>query len=150
LSRQRDKIDTYAPVHILADEIHKFPLVTKLLTSWIRESAKYRANFVISAHSLIDLKNLLPIFNASGANYLLFKSSSQNYKMLEKEIFPFEVDELMELKPFHTLNVVNYHNGDYARFITKLPPPVESEFPKVDRSHLDAEFSKILGYENIE
>jgi hypothetical protein len=133
-------------VHVVCDEIHKYNQVTKLLVNWIREAAKYKTNFVISAHTLIDLKCLLPVFKAAGSHYKVYKSSPQNYKMLENELLPFSMEELMQIKPFHSVNCVNY-NRDYAIFITQSLGRVEDLYIKHNRSFMDLQHSKIYGCE---
>jgi hypothetical protein len=140
-------VDKLPHVHIIGDECHKFGnSILKMLYGAIRESAKYKTNFVISAHTLIDLKTLLPVFRASGAHYMLFKSSPQNYKMLENELLPYTMEELMQTKPFHSINVINA-NRDQQVFLTESPKPAEKVYKFFDRSYLDLECSKKYGVE---
>jgi hypothetical protein len=145
LNRQGD-VSKLPHVHIICDEIHKYQNVVKLMYGWIREASKYKTNFVISSHTLTDLKTLLPVFKASGASYMLFKSSPQNYKLLENELHPYETEELMSIKPFHSINVINY-NRDYSVFMTESPKPIEKVYQYYNRSGLDLECSKKYGYE---
>jgi hypothetical protein len=139
-------VDGLPHVHIICDEIHKYQQVTKLLYGWIREAAKYKTNFVISAHTLTDLKSLLPVFKASGSHYKLYKSSPNNFKMLENELLPYTMEELLQIKPFHSVNIVNY-NRDYVVFETENQSPPDKIYEYNDRSYLDLECNKKYGYE---
>jgi hypothetical protein len=146
LNRQGD-VSNLPHTHIICDEIHKYQQVTKLLYGWIREAAKYKTNFVISSHTLLDLKSLLPVFKAAGSHYMLFKSSPQNYKLLEQELMPYTMEELMQIiKPFHSMNIINY-NRDYVSFLSKTCDPVDKIYKYADRSYLDLECSKKYGFE---
>jgi hypothetical protein len=145
LNRQ-GSVDKLPHIHVICDEIHKYNQVTKLLYGWIREASKYKTNFVISSHTLLDLKSLLPVFKASGASYMLYKSSPQNYKLLENELLPYTIEELQNIKPFHSMNIINY-NRDYSVFMSESPKPVEKSYKYFDRSGLDLECSKKYGVE---
>lgn len=38
-------------------------------------------------------------------------------------ISPYELEDVLNLKRFHSLNLIKYEGG-YAKFITKLPKPI--------------------------
>jgi hypothetical protein len=54
---------------------------------------------------------------------LISGCDKRNYDELKDELYPFVTDDLLRLPRFHSLNYVKSKDA-YARFITKLPPPV--------------------------
>jgi len=132
--------------HVILDEIHNFPEVTNMLRSTCRESAKFGLSYVFTNHMLTDLRALLPAIKSSGANFMLFKTTKENLKMLEEELMlgNISIEEALELKPFHSINIVNY-NREYCVFNSKAPEPVEKRYKKYNRSYLDLQCSKKYG-----
>ncbi|MFY9176737.1 MAG: hypothetical protein WAO80_05110 [Caldicoprobacterales bacterium] len=47
-----------------------------------------------------------------------------NFKELKDELHPYTLDDLLNLKRYHLLNLIRYEKG-WAKFITKLPPPIK-------------------------
>lgn len=132
--------------HVILDEIHNFPQVTNMLRSICREAAKYGLSFVFTSHLLKDLKGLLPYIKGSGANFMLFKTTKENFLLLkeELELGGFEINECLKIKDFHTINIVNY-DRDYVVFQSKVIDPVNKRYKKYDRSNIDIECSKKYG-----
>jgi len=132
--------------HCILDEVHNFPEVCNMLRSTCRESAKYGLSYVFTNHMLTDLKSLLPAIKSSGANFMLFKTTKENYKMLEQELMEGEVtiEEALQTKKYHSINIVNY-DRQYSVFTTKAPELIEKRFKKYDRSDIDLECSKKYG-----
>ena len=132
--------------HCILDEVHSFPEVCNMLRSTCRESAKFGLSYVFTNHMLTDLKSLLPAIKSSGASFMLFKTTKENYKMLEQELAEGEVtiEEALTTKKYHSINIVNY-DRQYSVFTTKAPDLIEKRFKKYDRSHLDLECSKRYG-----
>jgi hypothetical protein len=62
---------------------------------------------------------------SAGSSYgLLAGTEKENLIVLKNEMKPFTVEEGLNLKPFHSINIINYGN-QYAKFISKLPPPIK-------------------------
>lgn len=144
----RGKGDNHRQTHVILDEIHNFPQVTDMLKLNCREAAKYGLSYVFTSHLLIDLKSLLPFIKGSGANFMLFKTTKENYKLLEDElsIGGFELEDCLAVKDFHTINIVNY-DRDYVVFMSKVVDPLPNRYPKIDRSYIDLICSKEYGVE---
>jgi hypothetical protein len=63
----------------------------------------------------------------SGANasYMLLSGCDKaNFNELAAEMKPFELESLLNLPKYHSLNLIKNKTG-YGRFITKLPAPVK-------------------------
>jgi len=68
-----------------------------------------------------QFKSLLDAVKSTGVSYMLLAGiEKENLQMLSEEIKPFEIDEILNMKPWHSLNVINYGN-QYAKFTTHLP-----------------------------
>lgn len=132
--------------HVILDEIHNFPEVTNMLRTTCRESAKFGLSYVFTNHMLTDLRGLLPAIKSSGSNFMLFKTTKENLKMLEEELMlgGVSIEEAMETKPFHSINIVNF-NREYCVFNGKVPDPVDKRYRKHDRNYLDLQCSKKYG-----
>ena len=50
-------------------------------------------------------------------------------QLLSEELKPYEVDDLLGLEKFHSLNLVPNANGVLTPFITKLPPKLSPTTP---------------------
>jgi hypothetical protein len=55
---------------------------------------------VFAKHSLLDLKGLLPYIKASGSNFMLFKTTKENIKLLQEELElgGFNLEQMFENK----------------------------------------------------
>ncbi|WP_242951762.1 hypothetical protein [Clostridium botulinum] len=68
-----------------------------------------------------QLKNEI---KASGASYMLLqRADKKNFEELKEEMFPYELDNLLNLEQFYSLNLIRYEKG-YAKFIICLPKPL--------------------------
>lgn len=111
--------------HVITNEIHQVPTAAALISKIITEPRKFGVDFYFTAHYLRQLKALHDGFRSAGASYMLLAGTEkENLKALEEEIKPFTIEEGLSLKPFHSLNIINYGN-QYAKFISKLPPPIK-------------------------
>ena len=145
----RAKIDKPKMCFLVLDEIHQYPEIASFLSSKAKESAKFGLSYVLTSHFLPDMKRLLPNLKSAGANFVLLGGTSrENYKLLETELMQGEIsiEEAMQTKPFHSLNLINY-NRQYSVFTTKSYPEWNkcTWLKKVDRSGLDLEHSRKFG-----
>lgn len=119
LQRKSNKI-----CHIVTDEIHQVPTAAKLVSEVITEGRKFGVGFYFTIHYLRQFRKLQSAIQSAGASYMLLAGTEkENLVSLSDEIKPFTIDEGLSLKPFTSLNIINYGN-QYARFISKLPKPI--------------------------
>lgn len=111
--------------HVITNEIHQVPTAARLIADIITEPRKFGVDFYFTLHYLRQFRALQQAVMSAGASYVLLAGTEkENLIALENEIKPFTIEEGLNLKPFHSLNVVNYGN-QYAKFISKLPPPIK-------------------------
>jgi len=143
----RSKIDNPRMTQVFIDEIHNYPIILSFLSDKVKESAKFKLNFTLTSHFLSDMKRLLPTLKAVGANFMMLGGSSrENYKFLEPEFLQHDIslEEAMQTKPFHSLNLINY-NRQYTAYTSKMPSMLNKYYKKYDRSGMDLEHSKKYG-----
>lgn len=107
--------------NVVMDEVHQVPTTAKFLSNHVTEFRRHRLGLILSCHYLKQFRGLLEALKSSGASYILMAGTEkENFEALKEEFDPFIVDDLLSLKPFTSLNYVNYGN-QYAKFITSLP-----------------------------
>lgn len=107
--------------NVIFDEVHQVPTTARFLSNHITEFRRHRLGLILSCHFLKQLKDLLTALKSSGTSYVLIAGTEkENLESLKQEISPFTVEEGLQLKPYTSLNIINYGN-QYAKFITKLP-----------------------------
>lgn len=110
--------------HLLVDEIHHTRVCADFIKNHVCEFRRHRLGTFFSVHYLKQFGSLLDAVKSSGASYsILAGTEKENIKMLEQEIKPFTIEEVMSLKKFHALNIINYGN-QYCKFISRLPKPL--------------------------
>lgn len=108
--------------HLLLDEIFQAPTAYKPLSNILRECRKFQLRLVFTAHQLEDLKELNSGLKSSGASYILMqKTDKANFKYLEQEFTKqgFTIDDLLNLKRYHSLNLISY-SGGYGAYVADL------------------------------
>ncbi|UYZ39093.1 hypothetical protein OD350_28895 (plasmid) [Clostridium beijerinckii] len=107
--------------NVIFDEVHQVPTTARFLSNHVTEFRRHRLGLILSCHFLKQLKDLLISLKSSGTSYILIAGTEkENLEALKQEIDPFTVEEGLKLKPYTSLNIVNYGN-QYAKFITQLP-----------------------------
>jgi hypothetical protein len=109
--------------NIIIDEVHQVPTAANFVKNHITEFRRHRLGTVFTVHYLRQFKTLLEAVKSAGASYMLLAGTEKdNLKALEEELLPFTIQEGLNLKPFYSLNIINY--GDqYTKFISELPKP---------------------------
>lgn len=108
--------------HLQLDEIFQAPTAYGPLSNILRECRKFQLRLVFTAHQLDDLKELNDGLKSAGASYVLMqKTDKQNFKYLEQEFAQhgFTVNDLLNLKQHHSLNLISY-SGGYAAYEADL------------------------------
>lgn len=107
--------------HFLIDEIYHAKTAEYMIKDKLSRFRKYNLKFVLSAHSLDEISIIKNELKDSGSSYMLLQGTDErNFKELETDLAPYSVDDLTNLKQFHSLNLMKCSKG-YETFITKLP-----------------------------
>lgn len=114
--------------NVFYDEIYQAPTAENIICNVLSQLRKFGTKIIISAHYMDQLSNNLKNeIKASGASYMLLQGADKkNFNELREELLPYELEDLLKLKQFHSLNLIRYKKG-YAKFITKLPKPIWEE-----------------------
>lgn len=108
-------------VNIFVDELYQVPCCQTFLKTKLNQIAKKTAKIIISAHSLQQINYIRPELKNASTSYMLLAGCGKDvFKELKEELDPYELDDLLNLKRYHSLNLIKTSDG-YARFITKLP-----------------------------
>ncbi|MGG0170933.1 hypothetical protein [Paenibacillus dokdonensis] len=108
-------------VNIVFDELYQVENTEKFLTEKLSRLAKFAAKPIISCHYLNQLKHVREELRSANASYMLISGcDKKNFNELKDELYPFELEDLLKLKRFNSLNLIKNKDG-YARFITRLP-----------------------------
>ena len=110
--------------HIIIDEIFQAPTAEYILKDILVQARKFQTKFIFSAHYLSQIDTIKEALKASGSSYMLMQGTDKNnYNELKEDLAPFELQDLLNLKRYHSLNLIKTSNG-YAKFITELPKPI--------------------------
>ncbi|OSA97753.1 UNVERIFIED_ORG: hypothetical protein B2H98_06720 [Clostridium botulinum] len=111
--------------NVFYDEIYQAPTAEGIICNVLSQLRKFGTKIIISAHYMDQLSNKLKNeIKASGSSYMLLQGADKkNFDELKEELFPYELEDLLKLEQFNSLNLIRYKNG-YAKFITKLPEPI--------------------------
>lgn len=122
-------------VHFIIDEPHQVTKVTEYLSDKLPQMRKFRLKPVFATQSLLQLQHILDDMKSAGFSYMLLAGSDKvNFKLLSEELQPYEVDDLLNLERFHSLNLVPDRKGVLRPFITKLPPKLDtSTLPRYNK-----------------
>ena len=107
--------------NLIFDEVHQVPTTARFLSNHITEFRRHKLGLILSCHFLKQLKDLLISLKSSGASYVFIAGTEkENLEYMKQELEPFSLNDGLNLKPYTSLNIVNYGN-QYAKFIAKLP-----------------------------
>lgn len=112
-------------VNIIVDELYQVPHTQDFIRSKLSQMAKFSAKMIISCHYLGQIPIIRNELKAANSSYMLISGCDKdNYKELKDELYPYTLEDLLNLKRYHSLNLIRYEKG-WAKFITKLPPPIK-------------------------
>jgi hypothetical protein len=110
--------------HVVTDEIYQVPTAAALVSGVITEARKFGIDFYFTIHYLKQFRALHDAIRSAGCSYMLLAGTEkENLKALSEELEPFTMADGLSMKPFHSLNLINYGN-QYAKFISQLPKPI--------------------------
>ena len=102
--------------------MYQVPCCQTFLKTKLNQIAKKTAKVIISCHSLEQIKYIRPELKSANTSYMLIAGCSKdNYNELKEELEPYELEDLLNLKRYYSLNLIKTNDG-YSKFITKLPP----------------------------
>jgi len=120
----RDKGDRIK-VNLFIDELYQVNHTELFLTEKLSRLAKFRLKPIISCHYLNQIKGIRDELRSANASYMLLSGcDKQNYNELKDELQPYEMEDLLKLPRYNSLNLIKCKEG-YAKFITKLPAPIK-------------------------
>lgn len=118
-------------VNLFIDELYQVKNTERFLTNILSRLPKFRMKPIISCHYLNQIKTLREELRSASASYMLIAGCDKdNYKEFKDELAPYELEDLLNLKRYHSLNLIKSNDG-YGRFITKLPGEVEKRKAKI-------------------
>jgi hypothetical protein len=108
--------------NVIYDEIYQAPTAMGVIKEILSQLRKFGTKIIISAHHLGQLTtDLKSEVKGSGASYMLLQGCDKKvFDELADEMKPFELDDLLHLKQYHSLNLIRTKEG-YQKFITHLP-----------------------------
>lgn len=111
-------------VNMYFDELYQVESCQEFLRSKLSQIAKFGAKPIISCHYLGQIPIIRNELKSANTSYVLISGSDKdNYKELKDELQPYLLEDLINLKRFHAINLIRYEQG-WARFVTKLPKPL--------------------------
>ncbi|MGL5676867.1 MAG: hypothetical protein ACRDDX_10670 [Cellulosilyticaceae bacterium] len=111
-------------VNMYFDELYQVESCQEFLRSKLSQIAKFGAKPIISCHYLGQIPGIRNELKSANTSYVMISGSDKdNYKELKDELQPYTLEDLLNLKRYHAINLIKYEEG-WARFITKLPKPI--------------------------
>lgn len=111
--------------HFMIDEISQAPNVFRVLLPILTQLRKFQLKPILSGHYISQIEPIAEALKASGCSYMLLKGTDKkNYNELKDELKPFELEDLLNLKDYSSLNLIKTKKG-WSKFITKLPPKLK-------------------------
>lgn len=151
LTRIDQPTNNRKPAFLIMDEPHQFLSSASVWRQMIVESRKWRLGLIFMFHDWGQIpNNLAKLIKSAGPHYTLYSSSKETFQDLEEEIKPFTVEEALQIKTHHAINIVK-SGGERHNFLAKMAsPPIDIEKKKdwrheyIDRSDRTKECSKIF------
>lgn len=111
-------------VNLYFDELYQVKSCQEFLKKKLSQSAKFMAKPIISCHYLGQIGNIRNELKSANSSYILISGTDKdNYNELKHELDPYTLDDVLNLKRYHALNLIKYEDG-WGKFITKLPKPL--------------------------
>lgn len=128
LQLRKNDIDTknHMKVNILIDELYQVEHCQALVSQKLSQMPKFTAKLIVSCHYLNQIQQLREELKACNSTYMLLQGSNvSNFDSLKLEFnnLNYNVDDLLNLKRYNSLNLVSYEKGYWAG-ITQLPKPL--------------------------
>jgi hypothetical protein len=115
------------PTHISIDEIYQTKTAMKMLANdeILPQTRKFGCKFILSCQYTAQIDLILDTLIGAGASFMLMTGTSEkDFKLFENKLVGFEFEDIKDMEPYSSLNVI-YYSGGTAAFISKLPPPLK-------------------------
>ena len=115
------------PTHICVDEIFQTKTAMLMLKDQeiLPQCRKFGCKFIFSCQYTAQIDTILDTLIGAGTSFMLLTGTSEkDFKFFENKLEGFDYDDLKDMKPFSSLNVI-YYSGGTACFISHLPPPIK-------------------------
>lgn len=130
---------------LIIDEIVQAKGCYETFDDILTQLRKFRIRPILSAHFWGQIKYFQSSLNTAGLSVILPQGSDKsNFEELKKEFnnSGFDVDDLLNLKKFNSLNAVQTEKG-FTGFISQFPSPVAGKIE--DRTDIDfQEFKSVI------
>jgi hypothetical protein len=112
-------------VNLFIDELYQVEHTEKFITNKLSRWPKFNIKPIISCHYLNQIKYIREELRSANASYMLIAGcDKKNFKELESELYPYQETDLLNLKRFHSLNLIKTKDG-YGKFITRMPDKIK-------------------------
>src|SRR5579875_661314 len=112
-------------VNLVVDELYQVRNAEKFLSTILSRLPKFGIKPIISCHYINQIHQIREELRSASPSYMLLAGcDKRNFSEMKEELYPFEVDDLLNMKKWHSLNLIKTTDS-YARFITALPPKLE-------------------------
>ena len=118
--------EQHTKVNILVDELYQVEKCQSLISQKLSQMPKFTAKLIVSCHYLNQISQLREELKACNSSYMILQGSNvSNFDSLKLEFtnLNYTVDDLLNLKRYHSLNLLSYEQGYWAG-ITALPKPL--------------------------
>ena len=115
----------HTKVNVFVDELYQVPNTQDFIRKKLSQMAKFGCKMIISCHYLGQISIIRNELKSANSSYMLIAGCDKdNYKELKDELYPYEVEDVISLERYNSLNLLRYEKG-YAKFITQLPKPIK-------------------------
>jgi hypothetical protein len=110
--------------NFVIDEVFQAPTSLNILEYILVQARKFALKPVLSIHYFRQIANIFEALVTSNGSFMLMKGCTEDdFNYLKNKIENLEYEDLKDMKPYHSMNLINYSEG-YASFITQLPKPI--------------------------
>lgn len=110
--------------NFIIDEVFQAPTSLSILEYILVQARKFALKPVLSIHYIRQISNIFEALLTSNGSFMLTKGCTEDdFNYLKNRIENLEYEDLKDMKPYHSMNLINYSDG-YSSFISKLPKPL--------------------------
>lgn len=108
------------PFFVIVDEPHQFSRSKYIWRNALVESRKWRVQYSFLMHDFRQLgQELKDIIKSAGVNYHIFPTAKHTFLDLREEISPYTLEDAIQMKSHHMINVLRVGGEKIKPFIVK-------------------------------